>query len=64
VTEMDNAENYASVMEYSNMQTLARIDESAQECEMELKQSTSLNALKQQIARVREAIAKLEEVIR
>ena len=49
---------------FDNMETLARIDEAAQHYEAESKKAASLAQLKAQIAQVRAAIAKLEEVLK
>jgi len=47
----------------SNMETLARIDESAAHYEREAQRTENLLRLKHQIQRVRDAIAQLDKLI-
>jgi len=48
----------------TNLECLAKLDEAAQQIAEEARKTASLAQLKEQIQRVREAIAKLDEVIR
>jgi len=47
----------------SNMETLARLDEAAEHYSEESKKAEAFAALKAQIARVRAALAQLDEVL-